>query len=465
MGYFKFNLICLLIVLTINLNYAAEGKDEKFPNFYAAPANLELIAMDSQRSTNQQSATSSSSSKSSSKSSSSSEEDDSGEPRFSIGLGTLAPSYSQKFGLDGNTRLDFDHHNNGFSYTLTNHHHPQPNSFSDLSKDEFFGQPSNQQFSQSEHSSKPNIKIYYNQRYHSIPSPPPPSSPLSSTAESKNFFSALPPSPRSFDFSPSTRSKSNKIPDESRFRELVDKYAPKEEEDSLESFFKKDLTPKGSWNSLSDRPSFDHMPHDMPDEMPEHHQPHPHHHYDSEPQTSTPPPLNIIPNIIPIIILNIILKTINLITNLTPILILILITQNQGIDLIQHQILPVMVDPITLITINNIIHIILILIPLHLHHLLRLTITIITIHPPIIQVNHQEKSITTILVEDTRKVPEVQMNILASTHHRHTLDQDPILKTKMFPNTTIIAMNQPSAHLIFPDQFSSIVKSPMVRML
>lgn len=159
MGYFKFNLICLLIVLTINLNYAAEGKDEKFPNFYAAPANLELIAMDSQRSTNQQSgkpnnsspssiessgestlvasslsATSSSSSKSSSKSSSSSEEDDSGEPRFSIGLGTLAPSYSQKFGLDGNTRLDFDHHNNGFSYTLTNHHHPQPNSFSDLSK-------------------------------------------------------------------------------------------------------------------------------------------------------------------------------------------------------------------------------------------------------------------------------------------------------------------------------------------
>lgn len=47
------------------------------------------------------------------------------EPRFSIGLGTLAPSYSQKFGVDGATRLDFNHRKDGFSYSLTNHHHPE----------------------------------------------------------------------------------------------------------------------------------------------------------------------------------------------------------------------------------------------------------------------------------------------------------------------------------------------------
>lgn len=43
------------------------------------------------------------------------------QPRFSIGLGVLAPSYSQKF--DGNGRLDFNQEENGgFSFSLNNVH-------------------------------------------------------------------------------------------------------------------------------------------------------------------------------------------------------------------------------------------------------------------------------------------------------------------------------------------------------
>lgn len=46
-------------------------------------------------------------------------------PRFSIGLGVLAPSYSQKFGSDGKTRLDFNSEKDGaFSYSLSNVQHP-----------------------------------------------------------------------------------------------------------------------------------------------------------------------------------------------------------------------------------------------------------------------------------------------------------------------------------------------------
>ena len=48
------------------------------------------------------------------------------EPRFSIGLGVLAPSYSQK--LAGNGRLDVDQNKNGFSYTLNNVPHPSSGS-------------------------------------------------------------------------------------------------------------------------------------------------------------------------------------------------------------------------------------------------------------------------------------------------------------------------------------------------
>ncbi len=47
---------------------------------------------------------------------------DGSEPRFSIGLGVLAPSYSQK--LDGNGRLDVNQDKNGFSYSLNNVVHP-----------------------------------------------------------------------------------------------------------------------------------------------------------------------------------------------------------------------------------------------------------------------------------------------------------------------------------------------------
>jgi hypothetical protein len=47
---------------------------------------------------------------------------DGSEPRFSIGLGVLAPSYSQK--LDGNGRLDVNQDKSGFSYSLNNVVHP-----------------------------------------------------------------------------------------------------------------------------------------------------------------------------------------------------------------------------------------------------------------------------------------------------------------------------------------------------
>lgn len=44
--------------------------------------------------------------------------------RFSIGLGVLAPSYSQKFGSDGKTKLDVDTKSDGsFSYSLSNLNH------------------------------------------------------------------------------------------------------------------------------------------------------------------------------------------------------------------------------------------------------------------------------------------------------------------------------------------------------
>lgn len=125
-----------LFILTTTLfvlSNGASNNEQRFSNFYSQPEDLKLIAMASEyqprsghhpqhhhqqyhhqpqqqqyhQPTRQEQA----------------ESDD--EPRFSIGLGTLAPSYSQKFGLDGSTRLDFNHRKNGFSYSLTNHHHPE----------------------------------------------------------------------------------------------------------------------------------------------------------------------------------------------------------------------------------------------------------------------------------------------------------------------------------------------------
>src|SRR5258708_3626967 len=45
-------------------------------------------------------------------------------PRFSIGLGVLAPSYSQKFGDDGKIKLDYNQEKGGYSYSLSNLVHP-----------------------------------------------------------------------------------------------------------------------------------------------------------------------------------------------------------------------------------------------------------------------------------------------------------------------------------------------------
>jgi len=56
------------------------------------------------------------------------------EEKFSIGLGVLSPSYSQKFGEDGKTKLDFNSEKGGFSYSLTNVVHPhQPGASSSAS--------------------------------------------------------------------------------------------------------------------------------------------------------------------------------------------------------------------------------------------------------------------------------------------------------------------------------------------
>jgi len=53
-------------------------------------------------------------------------QNDDSEPRFSIGLGVLAPSYTQK--LAGNGRLDVNQDKSGFSYTLNNVVHPSSTS-------------------------------------------------------------------------------------------------------------------------------------------------------------------------------------------------------------------------------------------------------------------------------------------------------------------------------------------------
>lgn len=45
------------------------------------------------------------------------------QPKFSIGLGTLSPSYTQKLGPDGKTQLDFNTDKNGFSYSISNVNH------------------------------------------------------------------------------------------------------------------------------------------------------------------------------------------------------------------------------------------------------------------------------------------------------------------------------------------------------
>jgi len=69
-------------------------------------------------------------------------------PRFSIGLGVLAPSYSQKFGTDGKTKLDFNSEKDGaFSYSLTNFNHPQqPQSAAQVKDDKRDDKPSDTGF-------------------------------------------------------------------------------------------------------------------------------------------------------------------------------------------------------------------------------------------------------------------------------------------------------------------------------
>ncbi|XP_023226208.1 uncharacterized protein LOC111626913 [Centruroides sculpturatus] len=50
-----------------------------------------------------------------------------GDDSFSIGLGVLAPSYSQRVGPDGSVKVNFDQQKNGFSYSVTNGASPTSN--------------------------------------------------------------------------------------------------------------------------------------------------------------------------------------------------------------------------------------------------------------------------------------------------------------------------------------------------
>ncbi|KAH7946967.1 hypothetical protein HPB52_006442 [Rhipicephalus sanguineus] len=45
--------------------------------------------------------------------------DDKDDDSFSIGLGVLSPSYRQKIGPDGNTKVDFNQEKDGFSFSVS----------------------------------------------------------------------------------------------------------------------------------------------------------------------------------------------------------------------------------------------------------------------------------------------------------------------------------------------------------
>ncbi|KAL3248042.1 hypothetical protein MRX96_056714 [Rhipicephalus microplus] len=45
--------------------------------------------------------------------------DDADDDSFSIGLGVLSPSYRQKIGPDGNTKVDFNQEKDGFSFSVS----------------------------------------------------------------------------------------------------------------------------------------------------------------------------------------------------------------------------------------------------------------------------------------------------------------------------------------------------------
>ncbi|XP_015782431.1 uncharacterized protein LOC107360312 [Tetranychus urticae] len=237
--------VYLIVGLTIvNLSELTVGEKERFANFYAAPANLELIAMASENSPHhsqrssyrdhshnqhhQQSRHQSQShpeyrGKSSAPPSRKPSSDYNDEPRFSIGLGTLAPSYSQKFGVDGKTRLDFDHRANGFSYTLTNNHHPGP-------QEDQQGYEASPQDSKS---ADANVKIYYDQRF----------SPYAA-AETNNYVSRVPymiRNPQPYGLRPLQDQRQDS--DNSRLSDIFARYAPKQNEQNQE--YNEEANPNG----------------------------------------------------------------------------------------------------------------------------------------------------------------------------------------------------------------------------
>ncbi|XP_074601563.1 uncharacterized protein LOC141855417 [Brevipalpus obovatus] len=89
------------------------------------------------------------------------------EPKFSIGLGTLSPSYSQKLGPDGRTKLDFNQEKNGFSYSVSNvnHHQLQTGSSENSPTKEVDPNLKNHNYGLLSHyqAGQPNINIYHQQ--------------------------------------------------------------------------------------------------------------------------------------------------------------------------------------------------------------------------------------------------------------------------------------------------------------
>ncbi|XP_074601809.1 uncharacterized protein LOC141855607 isoform X3 [Brevipalpus obovatus] len=183
------------------------SKEDRFSNFYSQPENLKLIAMASEFEPRHHRQP-----RERPRSLPPSESSD--EPRFSIGLGTLAPSYSQKFGVDGRTRLDFNHRKDGFSYSLSNNHHPEPSSQEGQSGYGYDSQESKDssnvhRFFQPPNRRSPNI----NERF----------IPQTQNAETRQFFTRM-VGPR--DGHGSTHGR-DLIPNQERFQELVDQLAPK----------------------------------------------------------------------------------------------------------------------------------------------------------------------------------------------------------------------------------------------
>lgn len=100
------------------------------------------------------------------------------QPKFSIGLGTLSPSYTQKLGPDGKTMLDFNTDKNGFSYSISNVNHQssltQSGSENKATKDpghidQNLKNHNLNPYNYYQNPGSPNINVYHQQGYSAYP--------------------------------------------------------------------------------------------------------------------------------------------------------------------------------------------------------------------------------------------------------------------------------------------------------